>query len=261
MSPIVTVAMPTRGRHSLVERAIKSVVKQTFPDFELLILDNSSPEEKQEIRSISRIDSRMTFVDRGEIGLTQARKLGADLAKGKLFALLDSDDYWSPNRLEKHTDVWTNNKIGLSWDRWAESYDGTLRIYPEPFPPGLISPPRTARRLYNWSFIHASSGIVLTSFARDRGFPILDILSSDWTLFMQAAERHPAYFIGETLSFKDTGSPDRITNIEPSGVFSEETRIVTRRFLFREPGIYAGPYLRRRATRLVNRLTSKPMTA
>ena len=261
MSPTVTVAMPTRGRHGLAERAIKSVTKQSFPDFELLILDNSSSDEKEEIRGISRIDPRIKFIDRGDIGLTQARKLGADLAKGRLFALLDSDDYWSPNRLERHVDVWTHNKIGLSWDRWAESYDGTLRVYPQPFPPGLISPPRTARRLYNWSFIHASSGIVSTSFARDYGFPMLDILSSDWTLFMEAAERYPAYFIGETLSFKDIGSPNRVTNVEPGDLFSKETRIVTRRFLFREPGIYVAPYLKRRAIRLLNRFASKPRTA
>src|SRR5690348_4854477 len=105
--------MPTRGRSAFVSRAIKSVLNQSFTDFEFLILDNSSRPEKEKIREMSKIDSRITFVDRGDIGVTDARKLGASMARGKLFALLDSDDYWDQHRLTRHAQVWNRSRIGL----------------------------------------------------------------------------------------------------------------------------------------------------
>ena len=106
MKPVVSVVMPTRGRVSFVRRAILSVIDQSFPEFELLILDNTPSKEKEAVRQLATLDSRIIFVNRGEVGLTEARHLGAVLAKGKLLALLDSDDYWAKGRLERHVETW-----------------------------------------------------------------------------------------------------------------------------------------------------------
>ena len=259
MRPTVSVVMPTRGRTVYVKRAITSVLEQSFPDFELLIFDNSPQPEKEKIREMSNDDSRIVFVDRGNIGVTAARKLGADLSRGKLFALLDSDDYWDRERLEKHVEVWSHNRIGLSWDRWAEVSENWSSEFPQSFSEGLILPPKLAVRLYTWNFIHASAGIVSTKFARAQGFPILDIMSSDWTLFMRAAECYPAYFIGETLSFKETTSPERVSDMETE-LFREEVLAVTRWFLLNKPSIYGMPYLKRRLSRILRRIRPKPVT-
>ncbi len=239
--------MPTRGRPNYVERAVSSVLMQTFRDFELLILDNTPPPTRDRIKQISESDSRIVFVDRGNVGVTAARKLGAELSKGKLYALLDSDDYWDASRLEKHVQVWTDKSIGLSWDRWAEVGKGAVKELPQPFPAGLIEPPKVAVRLFRRNFIHASSGIVSTSFARSLGFPFTRIISSDWTLFMRAAEYYSAYFIDETLSYKEVDSPQRITDTEGRDFFSWETISVKRWSLVNRPRIYAVDYLRRQA--------------
>lgn len=252
--PTVSVIMPTRGRSAYVERAVTTVLQQSFRDFELLILDNSAQSEKDKIREISSRDSRIIFVQRGEIGITGARRLGAILSRGRLFALLDSDDYWDKDRLQRHVEVWRQNRIGLSWDRWAEVNKNGSKAYSQPFSEGLVLPPKLAMRLYNWNFIHASAGIVSSNFARALGFPILDIMSSDWTLFMRAAEYYPAYFIGQTLSFKDTESPERVTNIESRGLFRREVAKVTRRFLMDKPRIYGVPYLKRKLRRIRRRV-------
>src|SRR4029077_1152034 len=114
MTPVFSVAMPTRGRVSYVERAIGSVLSQSLPDFELIVLDNSLKPDREQIAEISNSDPRIIFVDRGTIGVTEARKLGASLARGQLFAMLDSDDFWEPDRLSRHLEVWKRNRIGLS---------------------------------------------------------------------------------------------------------------------------------------------------
>lgn len=245
--PTVSIVMPTRGRPGYVRRAVSSVIEQSFDDFELIILDNTASPDQEDIRKLSEIDPRIVFVNRGDIGVTAARKLGASLSRGKLFALLDSDDYWHRERLEKHVRVWRNNRIGLSWDRWAEVGKGAVEDLPQPFPPGIVEPPKAAVRLFRRNFIHASSGIVSTSFARSLGFPLARIISSDWTLFMRAAEYYPAYFIDETLSFKEIGSPQRITDTEGRDFFSWETTSVKRWSLVNRPRIYAVDYLKRQA--------------
>ncbi len=245
VKPTISIVMPTRGRPAYVRRAVSSVIEQSFDDFELIILDNTSRPDQEDIRKLSEIDPRIVFVDRGNIGVTAARKLGASLSRGKLFSLMDSDDYWHPERLKEHVRVWRNNQIGLSWDRWAEVGKGAAKELPQPFPAGLVGPPKVAVRLFRRNFIHASSGIVSTSFARSLGFPFARIISSDWTLFMRAAEYYPAYFIDETLSFKEVGSPQRITDSEGRDFFSWETISVKRWSLVNRPKIYAVDYLRR----------------
>src|SRR2546428_10429519 len=153
MKPTVSVVMPTRGRHVLVGRAITSVLKQTFAHFELLILDNSSPNERDEIRKVSAADSRINYVDRGNIELTPARKLGADLAVGKLLALMDSDDFWAPERLGKHVEVWDHNLIWVGWERWARSYGNRRSVLPQPISARLIAPPNDALKMDSWDVI------------------------------------------------------------------------------------------------------------
>lgn len=253
MAPVFSIAMPTRGRVSYVERAIRSVLRQSLPNFELIILDNSQTPEREQILELSSVDPRIIFVNRGSIGVSGARKLGASMAHGKLFALLDSDDYWEPNRLMKHLQVWTDNQIGLSWDRWAEVSQGVISEVPEPFPGGIVEPKKLAKRLYLFNFIHASAGVVTSKFARGLGFPLTNIMSSDWTLFMRAAEYYPAYFIDECLSYKEIDSPDRVSNVESNDFFRDETRIVRSWALRRRPTTYGVEYAKKKAVWLVDR--------
>jgi glycosyltransferase involved in cell wall biosynthesis len=247
--------MPTRGRVPYVERAIRSVLEQSFSDFELLILDNSSKLDRESIQKASSSDNRMIFVDRGDVGVTEARRMGASLSRGKLLALLDSDDYWDRDRLKIHLFAWGSNKIGLSWDRWAEVKGGQISQVAEPFREGIIPPPRLAARLYWSNFIHASAGIVTAAFARRLGFPLPWIMSSDWLLFMRAAEYYPAYFIGECLSYKEINSPERVSNQESREFFGRESTAI-RRWAFRHrPEIYGLEFAKKKTSRLIAKIS------
>jgi glycosyltransferase involved in cell wall biosynthesis len=248
-APLVSIAMPTRGRSAFVARAIKSVVNQTLNDFEFLILDNSPAREKETIREMSNKDSRILLVDRGDIGVTEARKLGASISRGKLFALLDSDDYWDPDRLRRHVQVWNRSRIGLSWDRWAEVSEQATTVYPQPFREGLVLPPTVATQLFWSNFIHASAGIVSTEFAKRLGFPLLGIMSSDWTLFLRAAEHYPAYFIGDCLTYKELGSPERVTNVEGGQFLAKEGGRIRHWALRHRPDLYGLGYAERKVRR------------
>jgi glycosyltransferase involved in cell wall biosynthesis len=239
--------MPTKGRVELVRQAVESVIAQTYGEFELVILDDSVKEEAREIIELADSDSRIQFVDRKGVGVSEARSQGVHMARGPFLTFLDSDDYWADRRLERHVDVWENNKVGLSWDMCTE-VGGSPTLTKQPFLGGLIEPPRVARKLYLGNFIHASSGFTRTGFAREIDFS-WSILS-DWLLFMRLAESRAAFFINETMSYRSVEPRDRVSNAYSDKFFFEESIKVRRRVLSANPAVYFPVWMERSWSRL-----------
>lgn len=105
MDPHVSVVIPTYDRPRLLERAVESVLKQTYEDYEVIVVDDASPTD---IRSVvdSFDDSRIQYVAHEENrGAAVARNTGIEAATGELIAFLDSDDEWLPDKLGKQVDA------------------------------------------------------------------------------------------------------------------------------------------------------------
>lgn len=112
--PMISVIMPNYNKGSLLPRAIESILKQTFTDFEFLIYDDGSTDDSVKIiQSYAEKDSRIRFF-RGNKnrGISYGRNKLFDLARGKYLALMDSDDISKPQRLfrevyymETHPDI------------------------------------------------------------------------------------------------------------------------------------------------------------
>lgn len=99
--PTVSVVIPTYNRASVLSRAINSVLSQSFEDLELVIVDDGSTDETEEvIRSYD--DPRIEYI-RFEVnkGANTARKTGIEAAKGRYISFLDSDDKWLPSKVEQ----------------------------------------------------------------------------------------------------------------------------------------------------------------
>lgn len=98
--PLVSAIITTHNRIDLLKRAVKSVYEQTYPNIELIVVDDNSTDgtqtwcESQNFHYI-RIPS-------GESkGGNYARNLGIKASKGEYVAFLDDDDYWLPEKTEK----------------------------------------------------------------------------------------------------------------------------------------------------------------
>ena len=102
-TPILSVLMPVFNSERFVAEAIESILKQTFKDFELLILDDASTDNCLEIiEDFKRKDSRIkVFQNEKNLGVVESRNKLINLSKGKYIAWLDSDDIALPNRFEK----------------------------------------------------------------------------------------------------------------------------------------------------------------
>lgn len=106
-SPIVSVVMPTYNRADLLPRTIESILSQDFDDLELLIVDDGSTDNTdQVIKGIQDRDPRLRylqFVENRGIGF--ARQAGLQHVGGKYIALADSDDIWLPGKLKTQVDM------------------------------------------------------------------------------------------------------------------------------------------------------------
>jgi len=248
--------MPTKDRIVLTKRAIDSVLNQSFKDWELIILYDSSDQNKKKIADLGT-DSRIKFKARPHnSSVALARTIGVDQALGEFVSFLDSDDYYSPDRLEKHLRVWSGIKrqLGLSWDVCVE-FNGDSKPMNQPLSPGIVTRPRVARRLFLGNFIHASAGFTRAEYARSIDFAWN--IFSDWLLFMRLGEKYDGYFINEPLTFRDLGADDRVGNQFTLQFFYSQSLSVRRRLLRSNPKVYFLPWVARDLARLIIKIKGR----
>jgi glycosyltransferase involved in cell wall biosynthesis len=99
MNPKVSVIIPTYNRSADVQNAIRSVLCQTFTDFEVIVVDDGSSDDTGKILEATYGD-RIRYFAQANQGVSAARNKGLAEARGEWIALLDSDDLWEKEKLE-----------------------------------------------------------------------------------------------------------------------------------------------------------------
>jgi glycosyltransferase involved in cell wall biosynthesis len=105
---MVTVVIPTYNRANLIARSIKSVLSQTYQDFELVVVDDGSTDNTKEVID-SFDDDRIRYVRHSENkGEAATRNTGIKVGRGEYIACQDSDDEWLPEKLAKQVQAFEN---------------------------------------------------------------------------------------------------------------------------------------------------------
>ncbi len=101
-TPIVSVVMPAYNCEKYIEAAIRSVISQTFTDWELIVLDDGSNDGTRDIiERLAAEDERIRSMPNAKnMGVAKTRNRGIDLCRGRYVALLDSDDVWRRDKLD-----------------------------------------------------------------------------------------------------------------------------------------------------------------
>jgi glycosyltransferase involved in cell wall biosynthesis len=119
--PTVSVIIPTYNRAHLVGQAIRSVLNQTYQDLEIILVNDGSTDNTEEIVKGFN-DDRIRYIRHDENkGAAAARNTGIEAALGEYIAFQDSDDEWLPEKLEKQIRVLENApaKVGVVYtDMW-----------------------------------------------------------------------------------------------------------------------------------------------
>jgi len=112
-SPLISVIITAHNRPGLLKEAIRSVVWQTYPNLEILVIDDAS---STDIRRVTESfgDNRIKWL-RNETnqGAAVSRNRGAAMAKGGLFAFLDDDDQWVPHKLAEQVKLFDDPRVGM----------------------------------------------------------------------------------------------------------------------------------------------------
>ncbi|MCJ7658159.1 MAG: glycosyltransferase family 2 protein [Anaerolineales bacterium] len=108
---MISVIMPVYNTEKYVSQAIESILIQTYRDLELIIIDDASTDDSLKIlRSYEKRDPRIRILTNdSNQGISRARNLGLQLARGEYIAVMDSDDISLPDRFEKQIDYLTAN--------------------------------------------------------------------------------------------------------------------------------------------------------
>ena len=127
-APKISVVMPTFNRPQYLAMAIDSILSQTYKNFEFIIIDNGSEAPTRQIlKNFARLDKRirLVFLDENK-GISYARNLGNDMARGDYIVIMDSDDYSVPFRLEEQLKFMEKNKNIALATSIKKSMDGRL---------------------------------------------------------------------------------------------------------------------------------------
>lgn len=200
ISPRVSVIIPTYNRAHLVNRAIQSVLNQTYQDFEVIVVDDCSTDNTAEVvNSIG--DERVRYVPHQvNKGASASRNTGIGAAKGELVGFLDSDDEWLPEKLQKQVDKFdsASPNVGLIYGGYIVIDDETKktiqRVYPE-------------KRGYVFEDVLKMSGPTnpLTPLVKRECFEKVGLFDEemrfgeDWDMWVRIAEHYEFDFVSDTV--------------------------------------------------------------
>lgn len=113
---LVSIIMPYYKKKEYIESAINSVLKQTYKNFELIIIyDDENKEDLNFLKKIIKKDKRIKiYINRKNLGAGQSRNKGIKLSKGNIIAFLDADDLWFSNKIHKQISFMKKNAIDVS---------------------------------------------------------------------------------------------------------------------------------------------------
>jgi glycosyltransferase involved in cell wall biosynthesis len=94
----ISVIIPNYNYARFLDQAIQSVLKQTYGNLELIVVNNGSTDNS--LKVVEKYGSQILLIDQANLGQSGARNTGLSVAKGDLVAFLDADDFWEPNKLE-----------------------------------------------------------------------------------------------------------------------------------------------------------------
>ena len=193
--PFFSIITPTYNRAKFISKALESVLKQTFLDFEYIIIDDGSTDNTKEIiKTFS--DSRIRYIYQENQERSVARNHGINLAKGQYICFLDSDDYYLENHLKilRNTIIKTSEKLGLYY---TQSYMYNVHSK-KTTPITQIKDKNQINFLLN-NFLFINSICVSSTIMKQEEyhFPIAYNSWEDLFVWFQVAAVFPIYFINK----------------------------------------------------------------
>jgi glycosyltransferase involved in cell wall biosynthesis len=254
--PKVSVIIPAYNRCQMLKQAVDSVLSQDFTDFELIVSDDGSTDNTQEM--LRAYGNRILVIRQENKGVSAARNRGIVSASGDLIAFLDSDDLWMPEKLSEQVAFFNANPDGLicqSEEIWIRN--------------GVRVNPKKKHRKLSGMIFEASLLLCLVSpsavMMRRSLFDEVGLFDEtlpaceDYDLWLRIGCRYPIFLIDIPLIVKRGGHSDQLSaepgldkfriqslkKILKSGMLSTEQCTAAVKVLKEKCSVYAGGCLKR----------------
>ncbi len=182
--PVISVIIPAYNSSKTILSTIKSVLNQTFSDFELIIINDGSTDSTLEvIRNV--LDSRIKIFSYPNNGVAVSRNQGIKNASGELIAFLDADDLWTPDKLELQLKALKNNPNAALAYSWTDFIDENGQIVNTGMRTVINGNAYT--ELLKSNFLQNGSNPLIHKYVLDRigGFDESLPAAQDWDLYLR----------------------------------------------------------------------------
>jgi len=213
--PEISVIIPTYNRAHLIGRAIQSVLNQSYQDFEIIIVDDCSTDNTEElIKELEKKDERIRYIKHEKNkGAAAARNTGIKACRGEYIAFQDSDCEWLPEKLEKQIKILkrASPEIGAVYTGYEARKDNK-KFYG---PPARIKKKEgnIYKVLLEENFVPTVATVVVAEYLKkvgmfDERLPRLE----DWELWIRLSKYYMFKFINKPLYINYCQTTGSISN-------------------------------------------------
>ncbi|RNI25754.1 glycosyltransferase [Rufibacter latericius] len=193
MKPFFSIVIPTYNRASIISKTIKSVLSQSFTNFEVLIIDDGSTDNTEEVVA-GFSDQRIVYFKKNNAERGAARNFGVNRALGEYIFFLDSDDILFNNHLENaFLNISNYNNPGFFYSRYALIDEAGKIIGHGPFIEENVQNLLLKENPFACMVFLRSDVAKLNPFKEDRALQLLE----DWLLWLQLCVRLEINFTNE----------------------------------------------------------------
>ncbi len=216
-TPLISVIMPCFNCEPHLEKSIQSVLDQTYPNLELIVVNDGSTDGSLNIlRNIN--DQRLKIIDQTNTGVCRARNNGLAVAMGEYIAFLDADDTWNIECLSKLYQALNSSPDAVL------SYCGWQNIGLEGGRGRPFVPPDYENQNKIYTLLQSCRWPINTVLTRAQaihdvgGFDERFLTSEDFFLWLKIATRHPITLFPEVLAFYHHGGNQATSNHLPTAI-------------------------------------------
>ena len=207
MNDLVSIIMPSYNTAQYISQSIQSVLAQTYLNWELIIVDDCSTDNTENVVSVFLNDNRIKFLkNERNSGAAVSRNRALREARGKWIAFLDSDDLWEPEKLEKQIAFMKNNGYSFSYTNYVEIDEAGIQSGVKVTGPQKI----TKTGMYNYCW----PGCLTVMYDADEIglIQIADIKkNNDYAMWLKVCKKVDCYLLDECLALYRKGRAGSIS--------------------------------------------------
>jgi len=199
MTPSVSIIIPCYNGASFLREAIDSALGQTYPNKEVIVVNDGSTDESLTI--MRSYGPRIMIIDQQNAGLPSARNAGINKSSGDYFAFLDADDYWATEFLSHMLTALEGRGAAIAYCGWQNT--GLPGSSGQPYiPPDYEAMPDKLEKLVTGVRWPVHAALIRREILYEAGLfnPALKSCE-DFALWIRAATRHPLVLVPEVLAF------------------------------------------------------------